>query len=277
MKILVLGANGFLGRHLVRKSLNRDWVIDCVYHKDKSYIPSMCRSFTLDELIEQNNNYDLIFLFASFIPYEKSDSINESLIDSNIVLPLKLIKKFPETKIIFSSSASVYGIHRTIISENSSFNNPNLYGLSKISAETILKLHSNYQIIRFSSIYGEGMNQNTFIPQIIQSATNDKKITVFGDGSRLQDYLYIDDAVAYCFKAAEQNTSGVYLGINGKSYSNKEVAKIIQELIPDCKIQYKDKDYNPSFIYENSLTKQLLQFTPSVNLEDGLRKVIKHD
>lgn len=277
MKVLVVGSNGFLGRSVVKKCLEKGWIVECVYYKQKNFIPKKCKSFFIDELFKQDNNYDVIFLLAAHVLYANYDVANRTLLESNIKLPLKIIEKFPKSKIIFSSSVSVYGKHTSIISEYSAYNNPNLYGLLKLNVETLLQFHPNYQIVRFSSVYGEGMNNTTFVPHAIQEAKESKKITIFGDGSRLQDYLYIDDAAEYCIKAADRKESGIYLGVNGKSYSNIQVAKIIQKLIPDCKIKFRDRDSSPSFMYDNTLSRKLLHFTPSFTLESGLRKVMKSE
>lgn len=277
MKVLVIGSNGFLGRNIVKKCLEKGWSVDCVYNKQKKYIPSDCKSFFIEELFERQRNYDLIFLFAAFIPHESHDLASGKLLEINIKLPLRIAERFQKSRIIFSSSVAVYGEHTSVISEKSSFNSPNLYGLSKLSAETLLKFHPNYQIIRFSSLYGKGMNPTTFIPHVIQEAKENKKITIFGDGSRLQDYLYIDDAIEYCMKAVDRKESGIYLSVYGKSYSNTAVAKIIHKLIPDCSIEYTGEDTNPSFVYNNALSRELLNFTPLFNLESGLREIIENE
>ncbi len=277
MKTLIIGANGFLGRNLVKKALQMGWMVDCVYHTDKSFIPNQCRSFHIDELPKLKDSYDIVFLLSAFIPYGSFNSSDERLLDVNIKIPLLILDKFKKSKIIYSSSTAVYGNHDSTIFEDSSFNNPNIYGLSKLAAESILKFHTDFQIIRFSSIYGKGMNSKTFIPKIMEEAKQNKKITLFGDGSRIQDYLYIDDAIHYLMAASKSKESGIYLGVFGKSYSNTDVAKIIQEFIKDCKINYEGEDKSPSFVYNNSLTRKLLNFTPQFDLEKGIRGSIKDE
>lgn len=275
MKVLVIGANGFLGRHLVKRCLLKNWDTTCVYHTNKDFIPQNLESIHINNLDKLDNSYNLVFLLAAFIPYRDFDKAEKKLVDTNIKIMLKVVEKFKKSRIIFSSSVAIYGNHNSIINEHSSFNNPNLYGLSKLSAEFILILHSNYQIVRFSSIYGTGMYPNTLIPRTIAEAKKNKKIILRGDGSRLQDYLYVEDAINYLILASERRESGIYLGVSGKSYSNKEVAKIIQKFIPGCKIEYNDEDQSASFVYNNSLTRQLLKFMPQFSLESSLEGIIK--
>ncbi len=276
MKVLVIGANGFLGRNLVRRCLELGWNVDCVYNDEKKFIPKQCKTYHISDLEKIKSSYIAIFLLSAFIPYNKFETFDKRLLDVNIGIPLRVIDKFKKSKIIFSSSASVYGIHDSIISENSSFNGPNSYALSKLSGEYILRFGTSYQIIRFSSIYGSGMNTKTFIPKLLEQARKNKKIIIFGNGSRLQNYLYIEDAVGYLISAVSQKESGIYLGVFGKSYSNVEVAEIIQKVVTGCKIQYKGEDRSPSFVYDNSFTQKLLKFNPNYDLEMGIRSMLNN-
>lgn len=277
MKALVIGANGFLGRNLVKKLLSLGWEVDCIYHKFKNFIPKRCKCIQIDNLESLKDNYEVVFLLAAYIPYGNFSKPDKRFIDVNVKIPQRVVNKFSISKIIFASTVSVYAINKSVIYENSKINKEDLYGLSKLKAESILRFQKNYQIIRFSSMYGKGMNKVTFIPKIIRAAKKNKKITIHGNGSRLQNYLYVDDAVDYLYVASKRHKSGIYLGVYDKSYSNNEVAKIVQKFIPGCKIDYVGDDNSPSFVYNNSLTKKMLKFSPKIPLEEGIRKIIKHE
>lgn len=277
MKVLVVGSNGFLGRNLAKKCIQEGWDVTCSYHRKSEHIPSQCQVLHISEVLKQSKPYDVVFLLAAFIPYRDPAKADKRLIDTNVKLPMKVIEKFKKSKIVFSSSVSVYGEHKSVIFESSSYNNPSTYGLSKLIGEFLLRFHPNYQIFRFSSLYGKGMYKGTFLSRAIQQAKNDKTITLYGDGSRLQDYLYIDDAVGYCLASLKREESGLYLGVNGRSYSNTEVARTIQKFIPECKLKYTGVDKSPSFIYDNSLTKRLLRFNPKFTLEEGIRAMLSND
>lgn len=277
MRILIVGANGFLGRNLVEECIKKNWEIQTVYHDKKDHLPSQIQSFHIGEIDNLDDSYDTIFLLSAFIPYGNLDSVDKELIGTNIKVPLKIIDKFKNSKIVFSSSISVYGTPESTITESSSFNNPTMYGLSKLSAEFIIKSHPNYQIVRFSSLYGIGMHPNTFLPKIILEAITNKKITLWGDGSRLQNYLSVKDAVGYLLAAAQESESGTYLGVDHKSYTNTEVAKMVQNFIPECQIEYVKEDKNPSFVYNNLLSRKILRFEPEFSLEAGIELMIKNE
>lgn len=273
MKVLMIGANGFLGRNLVRKCLELDWDTDCIYHKEKNFIPKQCKTFHIDDLEEIKDQYGAIFLLSAFIPEDKTTADKE-LLEVNVKIPMRVSAKFKKSKIVFSSSASVYGIHNSIIRENSSFNNPDSYALSKLSAEFVLRFNINYQIVRFSSIYGTGMTHKTFIPKLIEQARKNQKLLLYGKGSRLQNYIYVEDAVGYLISAASQKKSGIYLGVGKRSYSNTGVARLVQNLFPGCETQYSGEDTSPSFVYDNSLTQKMLKFKPRFSLEEGIRSML---
>lgn len=275
MKVLVIGANGFLGRNIVRKCLQLGWGVTCVFNDKKEFIPKECKTFQIDDLEKIPDQYDAIFLLSAFIPENKSGVSDKRLIDVNIQIPLRVLNIFKKSKIIFSSSASIYGAHDSIISEKSSFNNPDDYALSKLSAEFILKFSANYQIVRFPSIYGEGMRPETFIPKLLEQAKKNKELTIFGNGSRMQNYIYVEDAVDYLISTVGQKESGIYLGVFNKSYSNKDVAETIQKFIPDIKIQFLKEDNSPSFMYNNSSTRKQLGFEPKYSLEVGIGRILK--
>lgn len=276
MKALVIGANGFLGRNLVKKCLSISWDVTCVYHQRKNYIPRTCERFSYNQIDKIKSAFDVIFLLGAYIPYQNFDCANTRLLDSNIELTLAVCKKFIDSNIVFSSTAAVYGGHEEVITESSSFNNPNLYAITKLAGEAILRFHPRYQIIRYTSLYGNGMTPSTILPTMIHDAKNKKLITVYGTGSRCQDYLHVDDAVGYLLSAAVNEKSGIYLGANGSSYSNAEVAEIVTSLVKDCSIRYLGEDRSPSFRYNNVVTTNMLQYKPHISLAEGIKRIVAY-
>ena len=164
------------------------------------------------------------------------------------------------------------------VSENSPLNNPNTYGMSKLVGEFIAKFHPHSSITRFSSLYGIGMNETTFLPKIIHSALHKKKITLWGDGSRKQDYLHVADAAELCILTGLTGKKGkVYLGANGQSYSNLEVAHIVQKCVPGCRIEYSGENYAHSSHYNNKWTMKELNFVPKISLDEGIKEMVVND
>jgi len=277
MKALIIGANGFLGRFILSACLSRGWHVDAMYHRARNFIPTTCPALPITALDSCQDDYDVCFLVAATIPYGSFDSPGRALVDANVKLVLATGAKFPRTKIVFASSVSVYGAPVNPLTEQSPFNCPNLYGLSKLAGEFIVSQQSRYAIIRFSSLYGLGMNRNTFVPAIIRQARKTGVITLYGDGSRKQDYLHVADAAELALAAVLHEGSGVYLGVRGESVTNLEVAQAVQSCFPASRIVFTGIDTSPSFIYDNSLTMRALGCWPRHSLTAEIKELCANE
>lgn len=273
MKTLIIGANGFLGSHLLRTCIAKKWKTSCLVHKNRNRIPENITTYTIDELDRIEPDFDCIFLLAANIRYAELNTPNKEVLNSNLTLPLSVTKKFQHVRIVFSSSVSVYGKHTDVINEYSSYNSPNFYGLTKLAAETIIQTHNSYSIVRFSSIYGKHMSNEVFMSRIISDAKFKKEITLYGNGERKQNYIYVEDAVTYLLLAAEQRSNGIYLGVNNKSFSNKQIAETIKKYVI-CNIQYTGIDNSPSYIYDNTLTRKSLGDIQCTDLNVGIQTLL---
>jgi len=275
-KVLVIGANGFLGRNVVSKCIDMGWITDVIVNNGREWLHNGIRNTYKTNYIEKltETNYDYIINTAACIPYGQYNVPNPGLITANIILPLSLHNTFPDAKIIFSSSISVYGNATGVINELSDTISPTLYGLSKLSGELITQHHKVHAIIRFSSLYGAGMYTGSFIPRVVNDAKTKSKITLLGTGERKQNYLHISDAADYCIYAALNGENGVYLGVNTTAYENREVAKIVAENLPGCEITNTGADSSPSFLYDNKHTIKSLKFSPQIRLEEGIKELI---
>jgi UDP-glucose 4-epimerase len=277
MKALIIGANGFLGRFILSACLSRGWQVDAIYHRTRNFIPETCPALPITALDSCPNDYDVVFLVAATIPYGSFDSPGGALVDANVKLVLTTVDKFHKSKIVFASSVSVYGTPVNPLTEQSPFNCPSLYGLSKLAGEFIVSQQSRYAIIRYSSLYGKGMNRNTFIPVIIRQARETGVITLYGDGSRRQDYLHVADAAELAMTATLHEENGIYLGVRGESVTNLEVAQAVQSSFPASRIVFTGSDTSPSFIYDNAFTMEALNCRPLHSLTVGIKELCTNE
>jgi UDP-glucose 4-epimerase len=271
MKVLVTGANGFLGSKLTEKLISSGFQTDCLVYDSLDNFPEKCKILTSLKDIE--DIYDFVFHLSSYIPYKNSRISNQNLYKINIISIQNILAKFKKAKIIFSSTVSVYGAPLGILNEKSPFNNPDTYGLSKVCGEFMISFSPNYSILRFSSLYGKGMKKETFLPRIIEQARSENKISLNGDGSRKQDYLHVDDAVNYCLKAAGSNQKGIFLAVNGTSVSNLEIAQIVKKYT-GCAIEFSGEDDKIDYFYDNSYTINKLNYQPKIQIEEGIKDLL---
>lgn len=276
MRVLVIGINGFLGSRVARRCRLLGWRVDGVYHRRQDQVPPGIRVWPVSKLASLPDKYDIVFLLAAKIVYgDCADLPATELISANVELPLLVVKHFRASHIVYSSSVSVYGQSTATIREISGFQNPNIYGLSKLAGECVLQLHPSVSIVRLSNLYGKGMNDNLFIAKIVSDAKNKKKITLIGKGERVQDYFYIEDAARLCMALGEKRAQGVYLGVYGRSYSNKTIARLVAGQFPPCRIVNVSGNEGPSFRYDNSQSRQQLGVRPHYSPALGIAEMIK--
>lgn len=265
---VVIGANGFLGSRLVKKLLSENLNIIAVYNLNNSSISPLVKTVHKEEFF--NNTYHIDFIY--FLSGNYSNSHNQ-LIEINSDL-LRYIKNYPTAKFVYISSTNVYGFQSDEITENSSFNNPSLYGRFKLAGEFLISSLINFSIIRLTYLYGPGITNSSFLPTIIRSAKEKFEIILSGDGSRYQDYLYIDDAVDICYQAANISESRIYLGASGIKISNIEVANIIANKL-GCNIKFYGEEKGQSFSFNPKDTFSILNWEPKVDFNTGLIQMLE--
>ena len=124
-------------------------------------------------------------------------------------------------------------------------------------------------------MYGIGMNRHTFIPRIIEAALKDKKITLFGDGSRMQNYIHVSDVAAYFIRASERDMNKVFLAAGTSSYSNKKIALEVKEILQNIEITLTGEDLAQSSHYSAVQTYRELDYIPKKNLHEGISELIQ--
>ena len=131
-------------------------------------------------------------------------------------------------------------------------------------------------IIRFSSLYGNGMKENTIIPIYCQQALQDKKIVVWGDGLRLQNYIHISDAVQLISKVIDSDikTNFPILGVSKKEYSNAQLAEIIGAYTVS-EIIFDGIDVSKSVQYDNTISQKAVNWQPEMDLETGIKQFLE--
>lgn len=299
MKILVTGGSGFIGSHTCVELLNSDFkivVIDNLINSNQESLERV-KQITSKNLVFRNidilNYYELSKLFSEFkfdavIHFAGYKSVAES-----VRFPLKyyynnvfgtkiLCRVMLENNvknIVFSSSATVYGIpNNNPIKEDHITNPNNPYGLSKLTIEKYLQsLYLDDQewkivILRYfnpigahkSGIMGEDPNgiPNNLMPFICQVAVGKiDELQVYGDdyetsdGTGVRDYIHVVDLAKGHVAAVEkifQNNANfnnaliINLG-NGIGYSVLQVVKVF-ESENNCRIPYKIVDRRPGDI-----------------------------
>ena len=297
MSILVTGGAGFIGSHTVVELLdkNEDLVIVDNFINSKLEVLDKLRKITnkdfkfyeVDLLDEENlekvfieNNIEAVIHFAGLKAVgesvEKPIEYYHNNITGTLVL-LKLMKKYGCKKIIFSSSATVYGKPKEVpIKEDFPLSTTNPYGSTKLMIEQILQdvcvsdkdfcaillRYFNPIGAHKSGLIGEEPNgiPNNLMPYINKVANGElDHLNVFGndyntiDGTGVRDYIHVVDLAKGHVKALEKarNTNGAIaynLG-TGKGYSVLEIVKAFENAT-GVKVKYEIVDRRPGDIGE---------------------------
>ena len=295
MKILVTGGCGFIGSHTCCELLDNNYevvvidnlsnskedVIDKIKkitNKDlKFYKGDLCDKELVDNIFK-NENIDAVIHFAGLKAV--GESVKKPLlyyrnnIDSTLTL-LEVMNKYNCKKLVFSSSATVYGNPKTLpIKEDFPLQTTNPYGSTKLYIEGILKDLYNSDnewsiaVLRYfnpigahkSYLIGENPNDipNNLMPYIVKVATKKlEQLSIFGndyntvDGTGVRDYIHVVDLAIGHIKAIEliNKEKGIdfYNLGTGHGYSVLEIVKTFEK-VNNIKVNYKITDRRPGDI-----------------------------
>ena len=278
-KILVTGGAGYIGSHTVIKLLEKGYEVLVLDNLSNSKLEILDRIFSLTgkkvdfvrgdiknrkiiKNILKKNLINLVIHFAGLKAVEDSEKFTLKYYENNVLGSLILfqeMKLYGVKKIIFSSSATVYGEHKKKkYNEETPLNPINVYGRTKLIIENILKdiqksdKSWNIAILRYfnpigahpSGLIGENYEDkpNNLLPYISQVAVGlREKLLVFGndypteDGTGKRDYIHVEDLSSAHLKALNYilNNKSSILTLNlgtGKSYSVLEMIKAYEEV-----------------------------------------------
>ncbi len=238
MNIVIFGGAGFIGTNLVIELAK-------IKENNITVIDYNSRNFNFDNVkyIAPTSNYinilknqNIVYYLISLItPISKNQNAIE-----DIKIATKIINdciKAKVKKVIFiSSGGAIYGEAKCPIKEITSLNPINNYGKTKKILETMFENSGlNYTIIRLANPYGPYQNPNVklgIITTLLYSGINNKIITLYGDGSTVRDFIYIEDAVKGIIKIAENETKyKIYNLGSGDGITIKNIIKIIEKIL----------------------------------------------
>lgn len=273
MTILITGIYGFLGSRLAEKLVEDHRVIGLYNINTK---PLDSRITIYNDIEDIDIIPDVIVLCHAAVSSGNHEEESDVLFSVNVNFTEKVINKFPDTKLIYISSASIFGNNGNVIIENAADQPQTPYTQSKLAGENLIMKNPGNYVIRLSSLYGKGMKENTLVPNYINQALQSKTISVWGNGGRYQNYIYIEDAINLIEKAMECKSTIDYpfLGVADIEYTNAEVAEVVAK-ITGAEIIYTGEDKSLSVHYNNVLTRKTLNWSAVTQLAYGLREYIE--
>jgi len=295
MKVLVTGGTGYIGSHTCVELLNEGHeviIIDNLVNskkevvdkietitgkKVKFYEDDCCDEVALRKIFEENKPIEAVLHFAGLKAVGESVQLPLRYYENNLGSTISLVKVMQEyncNKIVFSSSATVYGDPSKLpITEDLPVGGTtNPYGTTKYFIERILKdvcvPNKDFSVVLLryfnpigahpSGLIGENPNgiPNNLMPYILKVATNELPIlNVYGndydtkDGTGVRDYIHVVDLAKGHIKALDKATPGVkvYNLGTGHGYSVLEIINTFEK-VNNIKVNYQIVDRRPGDI-----------------------------
>ena len=311
MRSLVAGGAGFIGSHLCSSLLEKGNTVICVDNLitgSKKNIEKLLDNnrFTFIEhditnqfnnaTIQQIGTVDYIYhLASSASPIQYQNHPLETLHVNSIGTEHMLtLAKETGAKILYASTSEVYGDPLEHPQKENYWGNVNSFGPRSCYDESkrfgealvytyIKKFTVDARIIRIFNTYGPNMEKNDgrVVSNFIIQALSGKPMTIYGDGLQTRSFCYIADMVEGIIRAMEtENTKGAVINLgNPDERSVRDIALLVKQMTRSkSDIVYQDlpEDDPARRQPDISNAKQLLNWKPSISLEEGLKKTIQY-
>jgi dTDP-glucose 4,6-dehydratase len=293
-KILIVGGTGFLGYHLAKKCIEKDWGVTSIstnkpkkirfLSKVKYLILDISKKKLIKKLIKYD--YDYVVNFGGYVNHnEKLKTYQSHYVGCKNLADFFLGKKIES--FIQIGSCVEYGYNKSPQEENKIFDINKLkstYGKAKLSATNyLIKKYKEKKfpcvILRLYLVYGPRQDLNRFIPLVIKGCL-EKSFFPCSSGKQYRDFLYIDDFVKLIFMILKnKNTIGEVLNVgSGKPKKIKKIILLIKNLIKTGnpvlgKLQMRKDEILK--LYPNiKKIKKKINWKPKIDLITGVKKTI---
>jgi len=300
MKIVIIGAAGFIGTnlalYLAKNEKNRIRLVD----KRLDYFDSVLKksnielvesTLSMDDNFDYLENQEILYHLASSTTPTTSNQYIPSEIQDNVVFSALLFDACVSNgiqKVVFlSSGGTVYGKEGMLpLKEETPLRPITSYGMQKIAIENLLYLYNHmygldYRVIRLSNPYGPYQRPNGLLGAVttfVYKALRNEPIEVYGDGSVIRDFIYIDDAIEGIVAITEGTDKIKVFNLGcGIGTSILEVLEVVKNEVGNIKVEFKKGrsvdvpiNYLDISRFEETYGKRLY-----IGLDDGIRRTAK--
>ncbi len=316
-RLLVTGGSGFIGsafiRFLMRLSDFRGNVINVdklTYaanpallkglenHPRYRFVQADINHRLLIEKLCEQEEVDAIVHFAAETHVDRSIADASAFLEANVkgtLSLLEVVRRLPHIHFHHVSTDEVYGS----LGESGSFNEqspyrPNSpYAASKAASDHFVRAFAHTHrlsttISHCSNNYGPGQHPEKFIPLMITSALAKKPLPVYGRGSNVRDWLYVEDHADALWRIVQDGKSGQTYDIGGGSeMSNLDLLHLLLKVLSqEAKVDLEALSQNIRFVQDrpghdyryaidSSKIRHALSWSPKIALEEGLKKTIR--
>lgn len=298
MRVLVTGGCGFIGSSIVDELLKSGHdvtVIDNLSSGRRENLDPRAhlfvadiRSAEIDEIFKVARP-QIVYHQAAQVDVQTSINQPDFDADVNIMGTLRVLnccKKYAVRKVVFASSAAVYGQPQHLsINELHTIEPISFYGISKYSVERYIEsfcpMHNiEYTILRYANVYGErqgSKGEGGVVSIFLKNMLTNKEINIYGDGEQTRDFIYVRDVAKANISVLHGGNGQIFnIGTNTSASINK-----LYKFMKSYTNYQKEPIYCPkrqgdiehSYL-DNSKAIRLLDWQPEFTLEEGLKETI---
>lgn len=309
-KVLVTGAGGFIGSHLVEELIKKNAYVKAFVHYNSrndwgnlELLPAELRNKIeiisgdiRDPFIVRSavKGCDIVFHLAALIAIPYSYLAPKDFVDTNILGTVNIMQACKDekiNKIVHTSTSEVYGTAiYTPIDEKHPLQGQSPYSASKIGADKMAESYYNsfdlpVATIRPFNTFGPRQSARAVIPSICSQILSGKKEIRIGLLSPVRDFSFVRDTVNGFLKIAESERSiGEVINVgSGKGISIGDLLQTIMELTgTEISIISDDERMRPSksevmtLLCDNRKARELVGWKTMFNLDDGLKETIRY-
>ena len=303
MKLLVTGGLGFIGSNFVLsvlKNTNFDVVnVDAEFHGSNHYNLNSIKnddkySFVKGNITDKKLMTELISECDCVVNFAAESHVDRSILDPSPFLNSNIFGTFTildiiknqEKRLVHISTDEVFGtILEGSADEKTRFNPSNPYAATKASAELLINSYfvtynANVVITRCTNNFGPRQFLEKLIPKTIVLAKQDKKIPIYGKGTSVRDWIYVEDHCQAILKVLEKGRQGEAYNISASNETdNVTIVKKVLEILgkSEEKMEFGEKRPGEDIRYslDSSKIRSELGWKPKINLEKGLEETVQ--
>lgn len=282
MKILVTGAAGFIGSHLVHALLGQDHTVFGVDNLSNGRFENIAGFFKSGNFVFIEDDFTNIFTeldhMDAVIHLAAVGSVPRSIQEPHVTFEHNVAKfhallvamlKTQCKRLVYASSSSVYG-------------NKSPYALSKKTNEAYAEQFTNHfglqcTGLRFFNVYGKNQRPDSPYAALIPKILSGDPIRIHAPGTQSRDFTYVEDVCSAVLTVLETRSPGVYDVGYGESRNIYELLEILKRLLPERRFDFEIIEPRAGDVLEsksNNFDLKQLGWKPLFNLEAGLKDML---
>ena len=267
MKVVITGASGFIGTHLIKRLKRENIEVIGVSRKDSLNVDYIVKSY---QEVTEIENIDLLIHMADTNLNNNIDYIETSYVNKKLAAHFK-------NKIIFISSALVYGDNSWELLNEKQIPKPlTQYAKNKYQYEKdIIKF--NGTVLRLANVYGKGMSPNNVFYDIYDQIKNNNSEIKIKNIKHIRDFIYVDDVCGSILAVALNRKKGIYNICTGKGTSIEDLANIIINNFGLEGLQYSLLSQNfthSKLVLDPTYTNKIYNWNAKINIKHGCKNLL---